>query len=257
MSERAGRNTGAAKNAPLMSNGAPGRWIRWPGYLAWVLLALLAIAVLTVRSGLWQEGLMLYALTGLLSLLLLAAMALQSLLPRWREHRGAIVRRALPAVPGAVLLVLALLGDAPPIHDISTDTDDPPTFETAPALRGRDSNSLAIKADVIARQLAAYPDLDTLRSPRPAASSYRLALLTARKLGWEITRQDPNAGFIEAVASTRIMQFKDDVVIRVRTDAQGSLVDLRSVSRVGQSDLGANAKRIRAFRSAFSDALER
>ena len=234
-----------------------GPWVRWPGYLAWAFLALLPIAVLTVRSGRWQEGLMLYALGGLLSLMLLAAMALQSLLPRWRGDRGAIVRRALPALPGAVLLVLAMLGDAPPIHDITTDTDDPPTFETAPALRGSDSNPLAIKADVIARQLAAYPDLGTLRSPRSYVGSYQLARLTARKLGWEITREDPNAGFIEAVASTRIMQFKDDVVIRVRTDAQGSLIDLRSVSRVGQSDLGANAQRIRAFRGAFLDALER
>ena len=240
-----------------MSNSTPGPWIRWPGYLAWVFLALLAIAVITVRSGRWQEGLMLYALSGLLSLLLLALMALQGLLPRWRENRGAIARRALPAFPAAVLLVLALVGDeAPPIHDISTDTEDPPAFETAVALRGSDSNPLAVKADVIAQQLDAYPDLDTLRSPRSYARSYNRALLTARELGWEITREDPNAGFIEAVDTTPIMQFKDDVVIRVRTDAQGSLIDLRSVSRVGQSDLGANAKRIRAFRSAFLNAAD-
>ncbi|CAN0605452.1 unnamed protein product, partial [Ectocarpus sp. 12 AP-2014] len=108
--------------------------------------------------------------------------------------------------------------------------------------------------EVIEAQLAAYPDVKTIISPRSYASSYNLALVTAREMGWEITREDPNAGFIEAVETTRIMNFRDDVVIRVRTNENGSLVDLRSVSRVGISDLGANAARIERFATAFKDA---
>ena len=71
-------------------------------------------------------------------------------------------------------------------------------------------------------------------------------------MGWDIYNQDRNTGVIEAVDTTAIMAFQDDIVIRVRTNAQGTLLDLRSVSRVGVSDIGANAKRIRAFQQRFS-----
>lgn len=227
-------------------------WVRWPGYLAWVFLILLPIGVLSVRAGRWQEGLLLYALAGLLSLVVLAIFAVQYLLPRFQEQRGAILRRALPALPGAALFVLAMQGGrVPPIHDITTDVDDPPVFEAARALRGADSNPLSVKPEVIAQQLEAYPDLATLRRSGSFESTYNRALTTARAMGWDVTREDPTGGYIEAVATTALMNFRDDIVIRVRTNEEGSLVDLRSVSRVGRSDLGANAKRIRAFISAF------
>ena len=233
------------------------RWISWPRRLAWIFLAFIPLSVLIVRSGSWKPGLMLYVLAGLLCLMLLAFMATQSLIPRWSSERGAIFRNALPAIPGAVLLLVAMQGrDVPPIHDITTDLQDPPLFEAAPALRGDDTNSLELKPEVMEQQRDAYPDLRTITSPRSYASSYNLALITARDLGWEITREDPNAGFIEAVDTTAIMAFKDDVVIRVRTNAEGSLVDLRSASRVGISDLGANAARIERFTEAFLKAAQ-
>ncbi|MEO0436330.1 MAG: DUF1499 domain-containing protein [Pseudomonadota bacterium] len=236
-------------------NEKPSTLIRWAGYLAWFFLLLIPLAVLVVRVGAWEQGLPLYALASLLSLILLALFALLFLLPRFYESRSAIVKRALPAIPGSITMVLALQGGSvPAIHDITTDVEDPPVFETAQALRGEDSNSLDIKPDVIEIQMQAYPDLAPFSSPRAYASTYNLALTTARELGWEITREDPNAGFIEAVETTSIMQFKDDIVIRVRTSEEGSLVDLRSVSRVGQSDLGANAARIQRFLAALADA---
>jgi uncharacterized protein (DUF1499 family) len=76
---------------------------------------------------------------------------------------------------------------------------------------------------------------------------FEKAMANANQLGWEIYREDLNDGFIEAVDSTAIMGFKDDIVIRLRTNASGTLMDIRSVSRVGVSDLGANAARIRQF----------
>lgn len=234
---------------------AASRWVRWPGYLAWVFLALLVMGVLAVRGGRWQEGLVLYAIAGLLSLIILAVFALQMLLPRFRTQRESILKRAVPALPGAALFVLAIqAGKVPAIHDITTDVNDPPFFETAPALRGENSNPLGIKPEVIAQQLEAYPDIETLRTASSYENTYRRVLMTARGMGWEITREDPNGGFIEAVETTSIMNFKDDVVIRVRTNADGSLVDLRSVSRVGISDLGANAARIQRFAEAFKAA---
>jgi len=84
-------------------------------------------------------------------------------------------------------------------------------------------------------------------------AAFDRALQMAQALGWEIYHQDRNAGVIEAVDTTAIMAFKDDVVIRVRSNAQGTLLDLRSVSRVGVGDLGANAKRIRTFEQRFQE----
>lgn len=226
--------------------------LRWPGYLAWAFLALIPVAVLTVRSGNWQQGLMLYAVACLVSLLLLAWYAVATLLPRNQGRRRSLLLRALPALPGALLLVSVLSArDVPPIHDISTDLADPPRFEAILERREPSDNSLAIDPAVIEQQAEAYPDLGTLRSELPLAATFERAEAAARSLGWEIVRSDLNAGLIEAVDTTAIMGFRDDVVIRVRSNADGTMVDLRSASRVGVSDLGANAARIRDFTERF------
>jgi hypothetical protein len=238
-------------------SATPSHWIRWPGRLAWVFLALIPLGVLIARSGNWKLGLLVYAVACLLSIIVLALFAVQSLLPKLVQQRGAIARRALPALPGTALLIMALTGpDVPPIHDISTDTADPPRFEAVQALRDTDSNSLEIDEEVIAQQLAGYPDLKTIESARSYGDTYAAALSTAEALGWNIVRDDVNAGFIEAVSKTAIMGFQDDVVIRVRTNGDSSLVDLRSASRVGLSDIGANAKRIKLFQARFRKAID-
>lgn len=229
------------------------RAIRWPGYLAITLLLLIPIAVLTVRSGSWQQGLMLYALACAASAILLLWFVVALVLPWFREQRGAVLGFGAATLPGALLLALVLTGsDVPPIHDITTDVTDPPRFsEAVVEARGERSNALDIDGDVIEQQMAAYPDLETLVSETSIRETFQRSEEIARELGWEIVNADLNRGRIEAVDTTTIMGFKDDVVIRVRSNADGTMVDLRSVSRVGVSDLGANAERIRAFRDAF------
>ena len=230
--------------------------ITWTGYLAITALAVLPLSVLTVRSGAWQQGLLLYAVSCLAATAILALCVLLLLLRRFQPWRNAILGRALFVLPGTLLLaaLLAGRGDVPPIHDITTDTADPPRFTAAQAQRGEGSNSLEILAETIEQQRASYPDIDTLRTDIPIDDAFDRALAVAQSLGWRVYHQDRSAGVIEAVATTRLMAFKDDVVIRVRSNAEGTLVDLRSVSRVGISDLGANAKRIRAFQRAFEQS---
>ena len=230
--------------------------ITWTGYLAMTVLIILPLSVLTVRSGAWQQGLLLYAVSCLGATALLALCALLLMIPRFAPWRQAILLRALLVLPGTLLLsaMLAGRGDVPPIHDITTDTADPPTFTAAPDQRGEGSNSLDIVAETIEQQRSAYPDITTLLTDKPIDDAFDRALEVARELGWDVYHQDRNAGVIEAVDSTRIMAFKDDVVIRVRSNADGTLIDLRSVSRVGLSDLGANAKRIRKFQDAFRNS---
>jgi uncharacterized protein (DUF1499 family) len=67
----------------------------------------------------------------------------------------------------------------------------------------------------------------------------------------KIESTDIAAGLVEATATTFWFGFKDDVVVRVVANAAGSRIDIRSVSRVGQSDIGANAARIEKFLAAF------
>ncbi|QIB66424.1 DUF1499 domain-containing protein [Kineobactrum salinum] len=163
--------------------------------------------------------------------------------------------RYLLLMPGTLLLlaILASRGDYPPIHDITTDLEDPPTFTHAPTLRGKQSNSLEIKPDSLAQQQQAYPELQSLRTGLSADAAFRRALEVARELGWEVVYRDPERWRIEAVDTTAIMAFRDDIAIRIRSSAEGSVVDLRSVSRVGVGDLGANAARIQAFLDRFAD----
>lgn len=222
-------------------------------YLALALLLALPLAVLTVRAGFWQQGLLLYALGCLAAAIILLLLILLLALPRYRQRRRQIGVVALLTLPGTLLLLslLATRGDYPAIHDITTDLNDPPVFSHAPDLRGPNSNSLAIKPDTLGVQREAYPDLASLRSDRSPNNAYRHALEVAAELGWEIVWQDPQTGHIEAVETTAIMAFRDDIVIRIRSTAEGSVIDLRSVSRVGLGDIGANAKRIRAFIAAF------
>lgn len=227
--------------------------INWLGYLAIALLILLPVSVLTVRSGAWQQGLMLYALSCLGCLLIIALGVLLLLLPRYAGSRGATLGRMLIALPGALLLISVLSGrgDYPAIHDVSTDTADPPVFTAAADQRGDNANTLDIDPQAIAAQQQAYADVQTLLTEMTIDQAFDRALAVATQLDWDIYHQDRNAGVIEAVDTTVIMNFKDDVVIRLRTNAQGTMLDMRSVSRVGIGDIGANAKRIRAFLQAF------
>jgi uncharacterized protein (DUF1499 family) len=117
--------------------------------------------------------------------------------------------------------------------------------------RGEAANPVDIKPDVIETQQQAYPDIGTILSDLPPGEAFERAMAVAESMGWEIYNSDPANGRIEASVTSFWFGFVDDVVIRVRMYDGGSEVDLRSVSRVGRSDLGANAARIREFTERF------
>jgi uncharacterized protein (DUF1499 family) len=150
------------------------------------------------------------------------------------------------AVLVGVLLVSARPGmGVPPINDITTDLADPPAFASDPAERGRD---MSYPAEFVPQVQTAYPDLATLRVSSDPTRALALAEETARALGWEVAAVDPAAGTLLARQTTRVFRFVDDVIVRVRpAEGGGALVDVRSKSRDGRGDLGANAARIRRF----------
>jgi len=223
--------------------------VNWGGYLALTFLLGLVLSVLSVRGGLWQQGLLIYALCCVGAAGLLALFAICMALPGFSPHRRDLMVRSLAVLPGSLLFLSLLMtrGDYPVIHDITTDLVNPPVFTQAPVIREQSANSLEISAETLQLQQDAYPDIRTAQSTLTPAESFAQATSVAENMGWEITHSDLAAGVIEAVATTTIMAFKDDIVIRLKPDGSGTLVDLRSASRVGQSDLGANAKRIREF----------
>jgi uncharacterized protein (DUF1499 family) len=157
---------------------------------------------------------------------------------------------------GAVLLGLILslpvagLGAAfeiaarttPPINDISTDTEDPPVFW----FTATPSDYPAQNAEP---QRAAYPDLRPLDLPVSADEAFAAALALVEERGWEVLSADPAESQIEAIATSRLFGFEDEVAIRVTETGTGARIDMRSRSRLGQIDRGANARRIEAFLS--------
>jgi len=189
-------------------------------------------------------------LLGVLTLLLGLVGILRTRAGSGRTGRGRAVTGTL--IGGALVVLLVALaaprGDVPTINDISSDLDDPPAFEAAqsqPANRGRD---LAYPGEAFAaQQRRGYPDLGPLRRTDAPEASYRAALAAAEDLGWTVTAQDPERLRFEAYEVTSFFHFVDDVVVRVRPDPSGagSIVDVRSKSRDGKGDIGANAARIR------------
>lgn len=145
--------------------------------------------------------------------------------------------------------------DIPPIHDISTDLVNPPHFVAVLPLRGDNSNPTVYGTgnpnmtpeEHAQRQQQAYPDLTTQTYNDTASAVFERALAAVDTLGWELVAQDADEGRIEATDTTFWFRFKDDVVIRIEPTSNGTVVDARSTSRVGLSDVGKNAERLRAF----------
>ena len=166
-------------------------------------------------------------------------------------------RRSL-SVAAAALLVNALAAGMPMamqwkgqhlprIHDVSTDLVDPPAFVAVVPLREGARNPVAYASATAALQRAGYPDIVPQVLAMPSAQAFERAERTARALGWEIVAVAPAELRLEATDTTLLFGFKDDVVIRITPRGNASVVDVRSLSRVGGSDFGTNANRVRGF----------
>jgi uncharacterized protein (DUF1499 family) len=177
-----------------------------------------------------------------------------------RAHNTALLSIGTLVLLAAVAVVpvshLRAAGRVPPIHDITTDLDDPPRFVAVlPRRQGAPNTAEHGGAALAAQQRAGYPDLEPAHLAAPPDRAFARAVDVARGLGWEIVATVPAEGRLEATDRTRWFGFRDDVVVRVRPDGVGSRVDVRSVSRVGRSDLGTNARRIRAFLESLRAGL--
>ena len=233
--------------------------------LALVSLVVAAVAVAGYRVRILPTGLSL-----LLFAAALAAAAGGVALTAFRLVRGATSGSPLSMTSlgglaiGLVILLVPLVTVAgnrrqarglPSIHDITTDTADPPLYIDAVRRRVPGENAVDYAGDALARQQqAAYPDLRPLVVDEPVEAVFARALAAVQGLGWEIVGQDAAAGRIEATDTTFWFGFKDDVVVRIRPDGARTRVDVRSASRVGLGDVGTNARRIRTLLATLTSA---
>lgn len=244
----------------------PSRRRTHPAVLGGVTLALLAglLVVLAgpgARFGLWhfrtgfrmlEWGAYVGAAATLVSLVALVLAAA-------RGERREITLAGAGLLLGVLLVVVpwqwrirARL--APPIHDVTTDTRNPPEFVAVVPLRADAPNPPEYAGEeAAALQREAYPEIAPALLNLPPGAAFRHALETAEEMGWEIVAADAAEGRIEATDRTFWFGFADDVVIRVREEGENSRIDVRSKSRIGRGDAGTNARRVRAYLDRLQD----
>ncbi|MGO2020497.1 DUF1499 domain-containing protein [Psychrobacter sp. FME13] len=151
----------------------------------------------------------------------------------------------------AIALPLGMMNSAksvPPIHDISTDLVNPPEFIAIAPLRADAPNPVEYAGvETAEQQRTAYPDLQTLTYSQSQPELVEASKQAIENLGWELVNTDADKGIIEATDTTTWFGFKDDVVLRVTDNGGERLVDIRSKSRIGKSDMGKNAARIHSL----------
>jgi uncharacterized protein (DUF1499 family) len=220
------------------------------------LLAVLAMIVgpLLAHFGVVPPlaGFGMFALGGIVA----AIVGLVSLVQLVRGY-GLTTGGALGLIAAVAFVYLAASqgGGHPRINDFTTDPADPPAFthaKTIPANAGRD---MAYPKEWAAIQAECCADLHPAVLPMAPHDAYAKALAAARAMPtWIVTSEDANGFTLEAVATSKLFRFQDDVVVRVRPDGGGARVDMRSKSRDGKGDMGVNTARIRSYIDTLAPA---
>ena len=250
---------------PTFMEQPTSRLAAWSGRFALFGLAVVVLSIIIVRTGLLEivPALATFA-AGLMFAGLAILSAFASFVTIWRQGLGGLRYSVLGIFLGLALLAYpGYLGyrasKLPMIADITTDPDNAPAFDVLARLRPRGSSAYPGQA-VAAKQEAAYPDIAPLQLEVAPKLAYDIALELVTRRRWHIVDALPpvpgrRPGVIEAVARTLIMGFRDDVVIRVSAAGAGSRVDMRSASRYGLHDFGANAARVRTLLGAIDETV--
>jgi uncharacterized protein (DUF1499 family) len=245
----------------LVTTTSPSRLATISGALGVASASLFVLGPVTIQLGITSPfiGFRIFGVGFLLALFALVLGAVALWLTRSASGRSGRGRAGAGFGLGLVVfaVVAALLGSTgnpPMINDITTDPGDPPQFVAAARAEGNAGRDLSYPGESFAtQQREAYSDLAPLHLDVPLLLAYLRAKKAVSDLGWQITAVTPVNGMIEATDTSHVFRFVDDVVIRVRINGSASIVDVRSKSRDGKSDMGANAARIRAFLAAMQE----
>ena len=245
----------------------------------------------TVHEGLWARRMALFFLQLLILTVLLhrfGSLATPAALNLLTVSIGGLVLAIVVALVGIVRIwfggqigagqafagiAIALIGLALPLYyfsqffllprlnDVETTPRQPMQYSQLAARRPADANRI-VEPDLAAAEIQekAYPDLRPMELERSATETFDIVHEAVKRIGWTIVLNEPpgeQPGRIEATDRTIIMGYTDDVLVRVTGDDTHAFIDVRSVSRYGMHDLGANADRIRALFAEVKAALEK
>jgi len=208
----------------------------------------IAISVVGYRLGWWRHpqafSLFGWATYAAIAALIASAYGLFKTRPQGQQ-RGflLVIMSIILSVPIISVTVMFEYNTKayPRINDISTDTLDPPSFWDV-------AEPMEYPGESVAElQQAAYPDLKSLLLPVSPGQVFKHALAIITDKGWEVVAKVPEEGRIEAVVTSLLYGFKDEVVVRITSSNGETIVDVRSRSRIGRIDRGTNAKRIRNY----------
>jgi uncharacterized protein (DUF1499 family) len=227
-------------------------------------VSVLALVLLALAGPAYRLGVSLQMAFGVLrwgayiGVLGVAAGVIALLWSRRRPTRGGPVLGGVAVLLGAIAVAIPYMWQrearsVPPIHDISTDLENPPQFIAVVPLRADAPNGLDRGPELPQLQREGYPDIAPVTLTQSPDDAFMRVLAAAQDSGWEIVSADQSSGQIEATDTTRWFGFKDDVVVRLTPWGTGTRVDVRSVSRVGGSDVGTNARRIEEFLDRLQD----
>ena len=222
-------------------------------------LLLLALSGPTYRLGVpLQTAFSLLRWGAYVGIAAVALGAVAAVLASRAQRRSALGVAAAALVAGLIAAVVPYswqrrAQSVPPIHDITTDLENPPLFDAVVPLRAEAPNTLDRPPILVQQQREGYPDLAPITLSMPPNQTFDRALAVAQEKGWEIVSADQSGGRIEATDTTTWFGFKDDIVVRLTPWGAGTRVDVRSVSRVGRSDVGTNARRIEDFLASLQE----
>ncbi|MBU2932095.1 DUF1499 domain-containing protein [Vibrio cyclitrophicus] len=230
--------------------------------IAFTALLMVAVMIFGSRMGLWDPIVGFGYIRNYLNPIGLSLLALSTLglIYQWitRDRTGAL-KSLVAAFIGLGLIAPMLHGIThpvkrePAIHDITTDTINPPEFYKLDDTRAGAKNSLIYAGEEVAAiQKKLYPYIKPIQSNLSSEDAYAKALDIAKNSGWEVVAGYPEALRFEATAQTTFFGFMDDVVVQVTQINNKSRIDIRSVSRIGRSDKGVNAARIVEFTESFN-----
>ena len=252
-------------------NNSNSKLRRWPGIMSRIALVLAIVAILTlILAGPGYRMNLLPLLPALLMTAVGFVLFIPALLFGIIGHVACRRNSLATSRSGVVVIFIAAfataltifwatrLNSAPPIHEVSTDLENPPVFIDVIPLRLASGalnppeyiNTQSMgedELDVSAAQRKSYPDIQPLILEKPPSAVVPLVEQAVKDLGWDLVASDADEGRVEATDTTLYFGFKDDIVVRVRAHESGSRVDVRSKSRIGVGDAGANAHRIQAF----------
>jgi len=225
--------------------------------LALILLVVYPVVILLARTGIWhfRNSFLIMIFTAIVAFVVLILAIFK--LSRGVEGEGKplILSMLATAVPLVILGNYIALGQTRPfIHDITTDFSNPPALVVAAELRGADDHPVTYEGgDVATAQQEGYPNLKPLLLNGTPQEVFAQAKQTIEDMGWELvgSQNETLPYTLEAVHTSTLFGFKDDIAVRISENEAGVRIDMRSKSRVGKSDLGANADRIEAFFEAL------